>query len=80
MSFSYLVAIASCPSDGGTKPIRNISDFTSLCGDVEGSPGSYSDSPNVRTSASKRLRDDGSNQIASLIPEVAFVPFAVTDG
>src|SRR5439155_15195169 len=40
----------------------------------------HGDSPNMRSSAGKRLWDNGSNQIASLIPEVAFVSLAVTDG
>jgi len=80
MSFSCLVAVAGRTCDGCTKPMRHISDFSSLRGDVKGSLGSHGDSPNMRSSAGKRLWDNGSNQIAGLIPEVAFVPLAVTDG
>ena len=78
MPLSCLVAIARRPSDGPTKPIRDISDFSSLGRDVEGSPDSYSNPPNMPSSTSKRLRDNGSNQIASLISEVAFAPLAMT--
>ena len=80
MPFSCLVAVAGCTSDGCTKPKRHISDFSSLGGDGKGSPGSHCDSPNMRASASKRLWDNCSHQIAGLIPEVALVSLAVTEG
>ena len=79
MSFSYLVVVAGCTPDGRTKSIRHTDDFSSLRADIKGSPGSHGDSPDMRSSAGKRLWDNCSNQIASLIPEVAFVPLTVTD-
>src|SRR5262245_61537731 len=80
MLFSCLVAIASRASNEMAKAVRDIGDFVVFRTDVKGSLSSYGDSPNMRSSASKRLWDNCSNQISCLVPKVAFVSLAVTDG
>jgi len=74
MPSSCLVAIAVRASDELTKAVRHIGDFAVFRGEVEGSPGSHGDAPDMRAPRGKLLWDHSPHQVSCLKAKVPFVP------